>query len=156
MREDGRVVPLKIVRVTRDAVATACLSLFVSPASAQHFECTADTVTNSRLVKSEWEFVGSSVANGKYTIVRSSEDSRLSKYPYEVSKLGTTSAFLDCQTTNRPTEPLQIVCGGLGNAFTFKESSKEFQEYYGIGYVDGADDSASTLSVTTGQCTQID
>jgi hypothetical protein len=94
--------------------------------------------------------------NGKYTIVRSSEDSGLSKYPYEVSKLGTTSAFLDCQTTNRPTEPLQIVCGGLGNAFTFKESSKQFQEYYGIGYVDGVDASASTLSVTTGQCTQID
>jgi hypothetical protein len=139
----------------RNMLGGACLLAFVFPAYAQHFTCSAEIVTDSRLVDSEWKLVGSNAADVKYTIVRSSEDSGLSIYPYELRKVGTASAFLDCQTINRPTESLQIVCGGLGSAFTFKESSMQFQEYHGIGYVDGDDKSDNTLSVTTGKCVEI-
>lgn len=45
-----------------------------------------------------------------------------------------------------------FACGGLGWGFRMLFSTLRYQEYYGIGFVEGADDGKNTPAMTIGRC----
>lgn len=49
----------------------------------------------------------------------------------------------------------QFACGGLGYGFVMNLTTLRYQDFYGLGYVDGSDSANNTPSLTIGKCSPL-
>jgi hypothetical protein len=75
---------------------------------------------------------------------------------FEVTMFGETVPRHRCFRSSYDGKPSQIIiCGGLGWGFQMNTKSLRYQEFYGIGYLDGEDKPGNTPSLTIGRCSRI-
>jgi hypothetical protein len=131
-------------------VIFAAFLLPISPADASQFFCAADLSTGFKLQSSGWSSVDFTVKDMRYTIAPQDSGGT----DYTVTKLGDKSPSHRCKNNLPPGGKIHLVCGGLGYGFIFNERELRFQEYYGIGFVNG-DAPGNTPSITIGKCSPI-
>lgn len=130
------------------AFVAATGMMFWLPASASQFFCAATHSTGFRLNDGKWRSVDFNIEPMRYVIAPDGAE-------YTVTKLGQQFPFHRCQNTMPAGQQIHLICGGLGYGWLFSERTLRFQEYYGIGYIDGEDKGGNTPSITIGTCSRI-
>jgi hypothetical protein len=122
-------------------------------AASETLLCVADMSTGFAMEGKEWVTARFTVKDLRFVVKPVTPYEYLGKeVNYEVTKMGESYPSHRC---NRGDGAEQMSCGGLGWGFTVNFRTLRYQDYYGIGYVDGRDNGDNTPSVTIGKCVQL-
>jgi hypothetical protein len=133
--------------------AAITLSLSVAAMAKENLLCVADKSTGFSWNGSEWISSDFRVSNLKL-LVKSVDEYKFGvlQVNYEVSEFGSTSVKYHC---HRDEGSDQMSCGGLGWGIVVNFSALRFQDFYGIGFVDGPDKPGNTPALTIGYCQKL-
>jgi hypothetical protein len=124
------------------------------PALAQEtLVCVADKSTGFSWNGSSWITSDFNTGNQKYLVKPVPEYGTDFKVNYEIRAFGSDVAKHRCFRKEGWSE---VTCGGLHFwGFMLNFESLRFQEYYGVGYVDGRDSVENTPALTIGTCSKM-
>jgi hypothetical protein len=137
------------------------MTLFCDLASAEPLEqyiCIGEQATGFNWDGKRWVSASFNTANEKFLVqeIQPERDVLGDEYNVVVKKFGENRNMHTCKReTFRGTKVPQFVCGGLGYGMVINTKSLRYQEYYGLGYVDGDDKPGNTPSITIGRCTRL-
>jgi hypothetical protein len=134
-------------------VAAACLSLIVpvAEAHAETFLCVGQLSTGFGWSDGKWQVKQPGVEDKVFVVQPSAADDE-----YTVTKIGETSPSHYCPVLRPSDGSVLLICGGLGNGFSFSSKTLRFQENYGIGYTNAGDSGANAPYLLIGKCTRLD
>ncbi len=125
----------------------------------EKFSCVADQTTGFKWDGKKWVVGTFPVSAEKIVIeeiapVKSAIDDRV--FNYAVKKAGYSAPVYQCTRHDlKDRRGNNMTCGGLGYGFSFDMRTMRFQEYHGLGYVDGQDRDGASPLITIGHCTRI-
>ena len=134
-------------------LSPAALAVFLHSQAAHAMEqyfCVADQATGFVWRESRWRRPRSRSMMTSSSFKRSCRARTSDKKLGDASERHTCSQF---RLENFRAE--QISCGGLGFGFVLHTKTLRYQEFYGIGYVEGGDTLRNTPSLTIGKCTRM-
>jgi hypothetical protein len=108
--------------------------------------CIGDLSTGFRYDGERWTTTTFNVDNDKFAV-------KVVGVKVEVTRIGSSYPIHQCDLYAE--DAVQFACGGLGYGFVMNFQSLRFQDFYGIGYVDGKDDSPDTPATTIGKCSPL-
>ncbi|HET9535001.1 MAG: hypothetical protein ABWY13_19195 [Mesorhizobium sp.] len=122
----------------------------VAEANAEAFLCVGQLSTGFGWADGKWQVRAFGVEDRVFVLQPGMADE------YTVTRIGDAAPSHYCPAL-RPTDgSVRLLCGGLGNGFSFSSRTLRFQENYGIGYVDAANGSANMPYLLIGKCTKLD
>ena len=132
--------------------AALCLSLIgpIAAANAEAFLCVGQLSTGFGWADGKWQVRPFGVEEKVFVVQPGMEDE------YTVTRIGEASPTHYCPGLRRSDGSLRLLCGGLGNGFSFSSKTLRFQENYGIGYTNAGDGSANMPHLLIGKCTKLD
>ena len=132
--------------------AAASLSLFgpIAEANAHAFLCVGQLSTGFGWGDGKWQVRPFGVEYKVFVVQPGMSDE------YTVTRIGDAVPTHYCPTLRLSDSSIRLLCGGLGNGFSFSSRTLRFQENYGIGYVDTANGSANMPYMLIGKCTKLD
>ncbi len=137
-------------------------SLSTGKSAAQandRFSCVADQTTGFKWDGKKWITATFPVSADKIALeevapIKSSTDDR--EFNYVVKKVGYSAPVYECaRGVFQGRRSNQMNCGGLGYGFSFDFRTMRYQEYHGLGYVDGQDREGASPLITIGRCTRV-
>jgi hypothetical protein len=133
---------------------TAALSLSligpIEAANAEAFLCVGQLSTGFGWADGRWQVKTFGVEDKIFVVQPGLENE------YSVTRIGEASPTHYCPELRPSDGSLRLLCGGLGNGFSFSSKTLRFQENYGIGYTNGGDGGANLPYLLIGKCTQLD
>lgn len=142
------------------AVILLLAAIPLNPAFAQEqYICIGEKATGFKWDESRksWEIVRFNARGDKFLVQRINPTKILGKtYNFEVREFGRKDVRHRCERFETMTyeHPL-INCGGIGFGMWINTETLRYQEVYGLGYIDGKDDTGNTPSLTIGTCTRV-
>lgn len=136
-------------------LATVAILVFLSTTSAANAAsetllCVADMSTGFAMDGKEWVTARFNVKDQRIVVKPVTPYEYLGQQVnYEVTKMGESYPSHRCVRSDGAEG---MTCGGLGWGFTVNFRTLRYQDYYGIGYVDGRDNGDNTPSITIGKC----
>lgn len=125
--------------------------------AGDQFLCIAEKATGFSWENGEWRRASFKTGD-KHLVVEVPEYSFIGeKYNYEVRAFGSDKVEHRCVGSKSvlPEKGTRVLCGGIGFGFTMDTGTLRFQEYYGLGYVDGGDSNANTPYISIGVCSRL-
>ncbi|MEE1611860.1 hypothetical protein [Microvirga sp. CF3016] len=134
--------------------------LVIRPDTASAFEqylCIGEKATGFNWNGSAWVQATFKVDNDKFLIQETEPTELLGKtFNVEVKRFGSDRVLHQCERGEYSGKKSnRIICGGLGYGMLIDAKSLRYQEFYGIGYIDGKDEPGNTPSLTLGTCTRL-
>ncbi|MGB3389201.1 MAG: hypothetical protein WBA88_14575 [Pseudaminobacter sp.] len=123
----------------------------IAQAGAETFLCVGEHATGFGWSESGWQVSEISVAGSIFVVQPSG-----TLDDYTVTRIGDPEPSHYCPVLRRPDASLLLLCGGLGNGFTFSSKTLRFQENYGIGYTNAGDSNANRPYLLIGKCTKLE
>lgn len=136
-------------------LAAAVLIGAIVPVYATEWLCVPELSTGFSLESGEWVRSAFTVKGESIIVaeVTGKRDYLGEPYGIEVTHTGDEFPMHTCPPLSEGM--VQVACGNMGYGFLFNKSTLRFQEYYGIGFVDGRDDGGNTPSLTIGHCSKL-
>lgn len=136
----------------KSLVAAACLSFIASvvQAGAESFLCVGQLATGFAWVDGKWQARQFGVEDKIFVVQPSASDE------YTVTRIGDAAPTHYCPALRPSDASVLLLCGGLGNGFSFSSKTLRFQENYAIGYTTGGDSAANAPYLLIGKCTKLD
>lgn len=137
----------------RSCLLAAWLTLLapMAQAGAETFLCVGERATGFDWTGAGWQ-VGEVNASDRIFVVQPSS----TLDDYTVTRMGDAAPSHYCPVLRRPDTSLLLLCGGLGNGFTFSSKTLRFQENYGIGYTNAGDSNANRPYLLIGKCIRLE
>lgn len=129
--------------MARLAPAIALLTAFACPVQAENYLCIGDLSTGFFWNGSEWQQTYFNVKADQFVVA-------IDGLTVTVTRVGRSAPTHTCELAVAGIE--QAACGGLGYGFVVNFRTLRFQDYYGLGYVNGGDSADNTPSLTIGRC----
>jgi hypothetical protein len=136
--------------------ATAMLALSMTSTSgnaADKFFCTAERSTGFKFLNEAWVQTAFKIDADKYVVQRVPRPYEQfgETISWEVKKVGEQMPAFQCRDSGET----RIICGGLGWGFIMNPKMLRYQEFYGMGFIDG-DSAENTPALTLGKCVQLE
>jgi hypothetical protein len=140
------------MQIMKGLIAALCVSLAgpIGPASADAFLCVGQLSTGFGWADGKWQVREFGVEDKVFVVQPGMKDE------FTVTRIGDASPTHYCPVLRRSDGSLRLLCGGLGNGFSFSSKTLRFQENYGIGYVNAGDGDANMPYLLIGKCTKLD
>lgn len=130
---------------------------WIGHARADEWLCVAQQATGFKWLNERWTQTNFTVEGDSFVVAEVEPHQNFSggeTVGVEVTHLGDDYPRHNCPPFFAE-DSEGIACGGLGYGFVFNRKALRFQEYYGLGYVDGEDAPGNTPSITIGTCTKL-
>ncbi len=136
----------------RCLITALCLSLIgpVAEARAEAFLCIGQLSTGFGWAGGKWQVRTFGVEDKVFVVQPGMEDE------YTITRIGNASPTHYCPTLILSDGSIRLLCGGLGNGFSFSSKTLRFQENYGVGYTNAGDSNANVPYLVIGKCTKLD
>lgn len=138
--------------IARNVLVFALLGV-AFPAAATDWICVPDMSTGFKWKSTRWESVN---FNTDHTYIVSevpSYDWLGAQIGAEVNRPGSPYAEYRCEGSIPDNGVL--VCGAPAMNFIFNSGTLRYQEYYGIGFLDGSDTEGNTPFIEIGKCSAL-
>jgi len=136
----------------RCLIAAFSLSLIgpIGSANAEAFLCVGQFSTGFGWSDGRWQVKTFGVEDKIFVVQPGMEKE------YTITRIGQASPGHYCPELRPSDGSLLLLCGGLGNGFSFSSKTLRFQENYGIGYTNGGDGGPNMPYLAIGKCTKLD
>jgi len=131
------------------------------PAHAlEKYICIGDQAVGFRLLNGRWSNAVFNVNDDRLMVMEIPPKKSIfgdATINFVVRKFGSDRNLHECSRQTFDGKPTtRIVCGGLGFGFLMDTKSLRYQDFYGLGYLDGEDRPGNTPSLTIGKCTRVE
>ncbi len=133
-------------------IACAVVLSASSVALAETYLCVGQLSTGFEWRDGNWQTGARNVSDQVFVVQPSTDNGN----GYTITRIGDHEPVHYCPTLTRPDASILLICGGLGNGFTFSSKTLRFQENYGIGFTNGGDSNANTPHLTIGKCARLE
>jgi hypothetical protein len=143
-------------------LALLSVALVASPSTAAEMEqylCVADQSTGFKWEGNRWVSQSFNVQNDRFVFQEVPERKGLvssDDVNFIVKRLGSADELFQCSRfVSKTFKGNRVVCGGLGYGMVMDTKSLRYQEFYGMGFIEGTDQPGNTPNITIGKCTRL-
>jgi hypothetical protein len=144
----GRIAIVALLAATAPGVALA----------QEQYICIGEKATGFKWNGTEWTPTTFNVDDDKFLVqeispLKLGEQPVKLPYAFEVKRFGKNEIYLTCEHFKLGNLS-RLYCGGVVNGMIIDTNSLRYQEFYGVGYLDGTDNKG-TPNVTIGKCSRV-
>jgi hypothetical protein len=128
------------------AVTLSLAAASAAEAQTRTYLCIGDLSTGFVWLADTWKETTFHVRNDRFAV-------KIEDLEVTVTRIGNDYPSHTC--TLYAADATQFACGGLGYGFVMNLTNLRYQDYYGLGYVDGGDSPDNTPALTIGKCSPL-